>query len=73
MWFKFIEPLDFTLRQTKTALFIMVSMFGYYFSDIETLPLVWGWYPSVSIDIIAGIDMFRLAMSIVINSFQVLV
>ena len=34
MWFKFIELLDFTLRQTKTVFFIMVSMFGYYFSDI---------------------------------------
>ena len=58
------------LIQIKTALFIMVSMFGY----ITKTAIILGMVPtSMTIDISAGIDMFHLSMSSVINSSQVLV
>ena len=55
MWFKFIKPLDFTLRQIKTAFFIMLGMFGYITKTTIILVMV---PTSVSVDISTGIDMF---------------
>ena len=70
MCFKFIEPLVFTLRQIKTGFFIIVSMFGY----ITKITIILGMKAtSITTDISAGIDMFHLSMSSVINSSQVLV